>query len=260
MIRRREKKPGVFKAAGKLGELLPKAGSLLVGLTGIAYFAGWRNIHAYYDALGAPWAVSSLPASTFLATSAGLIVTILFTTFLAVIFAEDNKVSAAVLGWTGLGLIFLAIVLARVGDYGPAGWLSEETIFICAQYGSALMATMAGVTFAQLSVQLSDSKHKWSTSMAFSMCSALFLGLYAVPAGVGKTRAEQDLNPLLSTLALVELADTKVAESRQWRLVDVFGANALVVGLPTKVGTHTFRLVAVKDLATIHLTKHDHVM
>lgn len=255
LIRAREAKPSVFNAARKLGELVRKVGSLLVGLTAIAYFAGWRNVSSYYDTLGAPWVLPSLSSLTFLSISAGLIVTILITTFLVVLIAEDHKVSSILLAWIAVGLVVGATAAARIPNYLPTGWLSEQTKWVFIQWGSGFMAASAGVTLVQLSVRLSDSKHKWSSGTAYLLYSALLVGLYGVPSQVGRARAEHDLNVKLTSFPLVEIVNTTAAIGSEWRLVELIGSNALLVKLSNMPGAHAFRLVPVQELTNIHYKK-----
>lgn len=67
-----------LRAASVVYGLLPQIAGMVVGLSALGYFAGWKAASAYYAELGAPWALSLLssakimPKSIVLASIVGI--------------------------------------------------------------------------------------------------------------------------------------------------------------------------------------------
>ena len=82
-----------------LWSTLPKAISLVVSLSALGYFIGWRESNAFYEAAGAPWAAMSVPPAALLQQSSSTVLAIAFGAFFSLVLLIDNKVQTRKLTW-----------------------------------------------------------------------------------------------------------------------------------------------------------------
>jgi hypothetical protein len=241
--------PKLVDAVLEVGGLLPKSASVFVGLTGIAYFAGWREGVAYYTALGAPWVVSSLPPFSFLFLSAGMIASIALNAFLALHHIATRKQGHKHVAWASAVLVIIAGCLTLAPTILPSRWLSPSRIWWYEEGHAQLMFIAAGGLLGEAISQFRNEKLKWSPAIAYTVYLFALYGLYNTPADRGTARAHFHLAPSSNALPLVTVAGGPANE--QWRLVELIGQMALLIKPPLATELPTFKLVQVKDIGTI---------
>ncbi|MCG2576352.1 hypothetical protein LZ012_05020 [Dechloromonas sp. XY25] len=217
----------LLKAAGAVGALLPCAASVAVGISFLAYFAGWRDANAYFTALGAPWVVSLLPASRLLYLSGEFVAGILVCAFLAM-----NSVVSGEIGLKGLRRwSWIAFALAMLSGINahllPPTLVSPKVAWGLSNFAGLCIAVASGATLGEVVIRLKDNELRWTASHAYSIYLAVFIGLYWMPSQIGTARAKYHLASLEATLPAVRL--TTPATNENWRLVEAIGESVLIM-------------------------------
>jgi hypothetical protein len=226
-------------------ELLPRAIAALLSLSALGYFVGWREANAYYTALGATWAATSVSPLALLQLSASTIVTVAAATFFSLTLVLDQKVSLRKLSWFCAACLAIASILLSAsqglfGDAPPSG------AHVLASVGAQFFAISAGVTLSELVGHARQSSQRISSGHLWLIYWFVLPGLFWAPDRLGEARALRDAEPLSSPLPVVEL-DTSLPPA-DWRMVQLVGDKALLMMLADKAHNRRFRLVEVKDV------------
>lgn len=233
-----------------MGALLPQAASVAVGISFIAYFAGWREANAYFTALGSPWAVSQLPASRLLYLSGELVAGVLMCAFLAVHSLATGTVGVKGLNWCSAVAFILAALFAGLTNLPPMTFASPKIVWNLSICGGVCYAVGSGATLGELVSRLKESELRWTASHAYLIYMAILMGVYLMPSQIGAARGKYHLASLESTLPAVRLATPVTNEN--WRLVETIGESALLMDRQMATAQPLFRIVKTTDIQSIN--------
>jgi hypothetical protein len=258
MIRRQLKKPRLasatkedpklFDAIRELGGLLPKSAGLFVALSGIAYFSGWREATSYYQKLGAPWIVSSIPRFSFIELSAGMMAAIVIFTYAALHNIATIKQDPKKVFWGGSLTLLVAFILPLVPDYLPTR-VSPSTQWMFEWANAGLVYVAAGLFLGEAIARFRDAHLKWSPGVVEVIQMAVIFALWITPINLGRARAEYHLAAPTYNLPLATMPNSAVNEN--WRLVEVLGQMVLLANFTDGQDQPVFRVVPLKDISAI---------
>lgn len=237
-------------SSGLRWDILPKAITLVVSLSALGYFIGWRQTQAYYSAIGATWAASSVPPLTLLQLSGHTITVIVMAAFLSLVMLNDNHVTTRFLSWACLVLLILSALFLALSQ-GMFAKFSVGSAHVFAVAGSALCAITAGLTLTELYGHMRGFVSKLSSGHLWLIYWFVLPGLYWAPDRLGDARAMRDMDITASALPVVSIDPSQGAGI--WRLVQLFGDKALLVQLSGKESERLFKLTDVKDIKHIGL-------
>lgn len=245
---RKAVKPQFRDAVKTLASAIPKGTSAFVGITAIAYFCGWREASAYYSTLGAPWMISNLPSFAFLSLSGPMMITIAVAAFL-------SMEQVAFLGGTGKGVGRVALGFVLLGILTPqaavifAERFTDQGIWTVHKISAYLTYFSAGLFVGQAVAEMRNSGLKWSRSVINPIYFLVYYGLFQAPTTLGNAHAHYDLLPSSAELSVVPMRDDTGSPS--WRLVNVIGANALLLKPSIVKDGHILRIIETKDIPAI---------
>jgi hypothetical protein len=223
----------------------------LLSLSALGYFIGWRESQAYYTALGATWAATSVPPLVLLQLSATTIVAMAAAAFFSLVLVLDQSVSLRKISWfcaacLGVAAILLIASQGTLGDPSPSG------AHVLASVGSLFYALSAGATLSELIGHTRQSRQKLSSGHLWLVYWFVLPGLFWAPDRLGQARALRDAEPSSSSLPVVELDGS--GSQDQWRLVQLFEDKALLMALADKAHNRRFRFVEAKDVKAFGAT------
>jgi hypothetical protein len=244
-----EEDPKLFDAVREIGGLIPKSAGLFVALSAVAYYSGWREGVAYYQKLGAPWIVSTLPRFSFIELSAGTLAIVLITAYWALYHIATVERGVKEVFWLSMVSMGAAVVVWLAPDFVPQSWVTPTTHFLCELAHAKLMYLSVGLLFGEAIARFRTAKLKWSPGLTYSFYLVILYGVYMVPAEFGRARAQLHLASANTTLPLVSIPNS--AANEHWRLVEVISQNALLGEFSNDKNPPVFRVVQLKDIATI---------
>ncbi|HJU72089.1 MAG TPA: hypothetical protein VJ603_09590 [Paucimonas sp.] len=251
-----DQQPTVLQAAGHLGRLLPHAAGVAVSLSAVTYYAGWRDASAYFIELGAPWAVSMLPATSFLYLSAELVTVVLLVAFFSVHAVATDMTGLKGVTRASIGVFVLSIIMAAIARWFPSAWLSTKSVWHLTTAVGFLFAVGGGMILGEAAVHLSESEMRWSPRHAYLIYTAIFVGIYVAPSQVGTARARFHLDAVADALPSVKLANALPNQS--WFMVSVMNDRALAMERSSKARPPQFRVVSVSEVASIEAVAKKH--
>ena len=228
--------------------LLPQLAGIVAGVSALSLFAGWREISAYYSALGAPWVSEMLNPSRFVERSGSLMGTIGLFTLLSVYWLSAESITEKGLRRASIVALLLAALFYFAG-VAPAYWFEKSTIYLFAILAAQLTAVSAGLTIGELIAGLAVRDLKWQGYHVWLLYCVVLFGLLQAPDRLGRAKAELDGAPDSTTLPIV--STTVVVPGRVWRLVTTIDGSFLAVALGAKREEHVFRIFAASEIANI---------
>lgn len=238
-----------IRATNSVLNLLPQMAGFVVGFSGLAYVSGWREVSAYYQELGAPWALPLLTPSQIMQTSIWLISLISLVSFLSVLSLVQGN--AGQKGFRRWSIIFLA--LAAVTYMLPVvldGRVSNSAIGLLAGATSVFWAISAGLTIGELIACLALEKLEWGEYHVFLLYFIVLYGLLQAPSNMGSTRASLAGDFGASSLPRTTFDSPGV--DGEWRLVGPCGDKLLLVSLAAERKDRRFKLVAADSVGVIY--------
>jgi hypothetical protein len=233
-----------IKATGSVAGLLPQIASFAVGLSGLAYITGWREASAYYNTLGAPWALSLLSTAQIMQTSIWLVSLIAIFSLISIFALTQGAASQK--GLRRWSIIFMfAAALSIIGS----SFLSNATANLAAGAASILWAISAGLTIGELVACLASDNLKWGEYHIHLLYFVVFFGLLYASNNMGESRANVAANVASSSLPHVLLMGA--ASDTQWRLVAPLNEQMLLVTLADNKKDRRFKVVNATDLNEI---------
>jgi hypothetical protein len=254
LVRVKKADPKLAEALKQFGSFLPNAAGIFFALTGLGYFAGWREATAYYTAIGAPWIVSSLPAFSFLVLSAEMMVSIGLLAFLVLHHISRWKSSTKYVTWGSASLLIVGSAFTLAPIILPSSWFSPSLVWTFEQTHARLMFGGTGLMLGEAILQFRKNNLQWSPAIAYTIYLFSFYGLYVTPADIGAARARFHLNAGADTLPVVA-AEILGNTNERWHLVTLIGQSALLVEMSMN-NSPSFRLIESKDIRSIHQS-HD---
>lgn len=232
-------------AYGRLGAQLARAAAGAFGALSFVYLIGWMRADAYYSALGAGWALASVPAQSLLGMS--LYPVVILGVFLVASLTDRTKFTpeksvkiglyiALVLG---IGGLVIQLLLEHFGNYAA----SVDAAKIAAAGWYALTGAMLTV----LVWGLRQTGFRWSGKLIYGLALVLF-SLYLAPRWLGRAEGKRDQHPTESTLPHVRLAD---APNEDWRLLHVAERKVYIVQLRNGKQPPVFRIVEADKIGGI---------
>jgi hypothetical protein len=240
--------PKSLESASAMVRLFPEIVTALVSLSALGYYIGWCEASAYYDKLGAPWAISMLPPFALLQLSSTIAVVIGINGFLGF-----NSLAAGHATPQGLRRLSLIIVSVGAGLYVLATalskWLSAWQAYAAAFMVALAYAAAAGLIGAELLGHLKLSKWQMNPTYLFLIYWVFYFGLSKAPDDLGRARAAYHLDPAANSLPSVELPGAPA--NLKWRLVHIADGRALLISPAKERDNCTFRVIDAKDLPSI---------
>jgi hypothetical protein len=128
-------------------------------------------------------------------------------------------------------------------------WLSAAQAYFAAFLVAWAYAAAAGLTVAELLGHLKLSDWRMNPTHLGLIYWAIFFGLFTAPDHLGRARAAYHLDPIASSLPVVDLPGSPPGV--KWRLVHVADGRALLVSPAKERQNCTFRVIEAKDLPSI---------
>lgn len=239
----------VLAAGSRLFSLLPQFAGIIAGLTALAYFVGWRELFSYYDALGAPWAVSLLPSAVIMQTSFNMISALALSCFFSFYMYSNGLVGLKGLSRLILFSVVIAIPAVLASSFGDK-WISTNMTHTFAKVVAILWAVHAGISLTVLIANLAEKGLKWETQHLYLAYIVFFIGCWAAPESLGTARSKVDLDQDASTLPTVFTAD--FPNGPRWQLVSAIDGHVLLMQQATESWPRRFRLAKNEDVKFVH--------
>ena len=241
-----------LKTLSGLSDTLARVVGLLVGLSGLAYFVGYRIESHYLSQAGASWVLGHLSTSEIIREGQVVILAVGFTLFLSIINIFERNTSSEKLKQKDL--IFSCISFALLG---AAYLTSKYWDNYALDYGLSILAGIiwaaaAGFTIGELIVCLNESKRNWNEYHLKLLFFAYISAIASAPYFIGSNKANLDLEPKVSTLPVVTITGE---EAGKWHLMRTVGDNYLLVTLVEKPAAREFRLVPISPTVVISSTR-----
>jgi hypothetical protein len=222
--------------------LVPQIVAAVVSLSVLGYFIGWGKASAYYEFLGAPWAISMLPPFALLQQSASIIFMMVTFGFFALI--SDIPVNGLALISGGILIIACALLFVPIGLL-PAGMAGMA--YAAASVGGHLIGVAASLAMVELMGRLKLANWSFKKTHSYLIYIAVVFGLIWAPRQLGRVLAEYDLTP--TALPAVELPGSP--PDVKWRLVHIADGRALLISPAKERQNSAFRVIEAKDLSSI---------
>lgn len=245
----------LLKAAGAVGILIPQVAAAAIGISFIAYYAGWRDATAYFTTIGSPWAVSMLPTSRLLYLSGELVGLLLLCAFFSIHALATGLVGQKGLSRLSLALFVLAGLSSALARWYPSILGSPIAVWHLSTISGMCFATGSGTTLGEVVSHLKENRLQWTASHAFMIYIAVFVGIYTAPSLIGAARAKYHRESSATTLPAVHLTANNQNES--WRLLEVMGESALLIDRETAASLPLFKIVKTNDILSIDATVVD---
>lgn len=237
-----------LKSASAVYSLLRHIAGAVVGLSALAYLAGWREASAYYSKLGAPWVLSILSTAQIMQQSIELISVVAIFSFLSVLKLLNKASSADSFRHWSIYMMGGATLLYG-GGLALKQWLGPGAAYVCSILAGIMWAISAGLTVGELIGRLTETNLRWESRHLWLVYFAVWCGLFVAPDYMGRAQAEIDSNPKLSKLPVVN--SSVLPSAGQWRLVSTFSGQALLSQLAEKKEDRRFRIIAITDISEI---------
>lgn len=227
------------KSVLNLVDVIGRLAGILVGLSAIAYFVGYRIQNHYLTEAGAKWALGLLSPAEFIQEGQGVIIPIIFFAVSSVMALMNGETTADKLNRNDRIFSGIAIVL-MLASFITSRCLDNRSL----DYNLALIAGLtvsiaAGYTIGELIARLNLSEQNWHVNhlslILFFYISAIFVGPYFI----GTNRAKLDFYPATSALSFVTITNSE----EEWRLVRTIGDKYLLVILSDEADKRKFRVV-----------------
>jgi len=212
--------PKLSESASGMLALVPQIVAAVVSLSVLGYFIGWGKASAYYEFLGAPWAISMLPL------------------------ISDIPVNGLALISGGILIIACALLFVPIGLL-PAGMAGMA--YAAASVGGHLIGVAASLAMVELMGRLKLANWSFKKTHSYLIYIAVVFGLIWAPRQLGRVLAEYDLTP--TALPAVELPGSP--PDVKWRLVHIADGRALLISPAKERQNSAFRVIEAKDLSSI---------
>jgi hypothetical protein len=221
---------------------VPQIGGALLGLSAVAYAAGWSQASAYYEELGAPWVVSQLPARYLLLSASSLIVAFVVGAY----FGAAKLVEGATFNNLRRLFTFGAVVaLLTIGAGQLLHHFGQNEAAYKEQIGSGhLFSALSGIAAAVLVSRLKESGLRWHPIHMGILFSMTMYGIWEAPHVVGLAQAELDGDTKVSPLPIATQAS---APADLWRLVTPIEGHLVLVQLSDQKKDRIFRVTTSTD-------------
>lgn len=240
-----------LKTLSGLSDTLARVAGVLVGLSGLAYFVGYRIESHYLAQAGASWVLGLLSTSEIIRKGQGVILVVGLTLFFSIINIFETNASSEKLKQKDL--IFGGICLILLGAaYLTSKYSDNYTLgYWLAILAGIIMAAGAGFTIGELIVSLNESKRNWNEYHLKLLFFVYMSATVVAPILIGSNKANLDLERNVSLLPVVTITGE---EGSKWRLLRTVGDNYLLVTLPEKEAVREFRLVPISPTVVISST------
>lgn len=238
-----------LEAAKSVLNLLPQATGLVVGLSGLAYVAGWREMYSYYQEIGAPWVLPLLSSSQIMQASIWLISLISVVGFLSVLSLAYGDAGPKGLSRFSIGFFIVAAVvyiLALLLD----DRVGSSTANIFAIMASVFWIISSGLTIGELAARLAVSDLKWNGYHMLLLYFVVLYGFYQAPSIMGSARAKQVGDERWSSTPKVSFISAE--QDAEWRLAGMCGDKLLLVSPAAERKDRRFRLVSPDVIGDIY--------
>lgn len=252
-----ERKPTLeetLKATGVLLGLLPQIAGLVVGFTALAYGIGWYEARAYFQDIGASWALKVLSPTQILQTGVWLIgLVAAFTLFSVFLLTQRSIGQKGLRRWGMFHAIVAASCLFVVTFFADS--LSPPALFFLSGAVSVFWGLCAAATFGEVIACLAGDQLKGDEYQLYILYFAVIYGFVQAPGNMGRARAHIDADPTSSMLSVAHLEE-KQAPS-EWRLVSPAGDKMLLMIPATEKSERRFRLVEADAIMYIAAKEKD---
>lgn len=234
--------------------LLPQISGVAVGVTSLAFIAGWQYAQTYYSAMGAKWIVSLLTATQFLLKYATpiLIIAIIAISSTSGVFNKrerDTQKKLRLSDYVLLASILLLVIIQMLRSHLPLSILQVATAILL-----ALLSGSLGWKIGELTESLRDDNLEWRGRHIIMIYTIVMFGFVQGPWIAASQQAYIDSNPTFSDLPYVETQQLK--QSDGWRLVEAWQGQLLIMKPATEPAKPEFKLIAWSDVLTIKPAKH----
>lgn len=221
---------------------IPRAVAAIALISSFSYLIGWWLASRYFDALGAPWAVSMMTPILLLQLSVPICVAIGSSGYVAFYLLANGIATTLVLSSLSIVLAFIGNMLLLAG-FQSVILLSSYQIYLISLVGGLCFAIAAGITIVELVGRISETGRKLNLYLVYWI---VLYGLLSAPMRIGMARATYHTDPVSNPLPLVTMTD-----GLKWRLVYAVEGKALLMFPAKEKQDSVFRVVELKDLASI---------
>jgi len=242
----------ILEATSSVLGLLPKIAGFVGGLTAIGLLLGWREMSSYYSTLGAPWVISMMSPTRFIAQSAGLLCAFGLSIFMSIVFLAQRQITYKGLIYGSVVFLGLSGVLFFFGTY-PFDWFEPKTQHLFLNLGAGGMAISAGLTIGEVVARLAKKDLKWEGhELMLIYFFVISFGIYRAPNVLGQSQALLDIETKFSSAPIIELKS--LSPDRIWRLVTHIDSNFLAISFPSQGSSHVFKIFGSNEIAEIQST------
>jgi hypothetical protein len=225
---------GPIGATSRLLGLLPQLASILVVVSAVGYWIGWKIARTYYDELGAPWVTEMLSPSQ-LAQGATAWMTAFASVWLGSIFALHQRTATTRgLKWTSIALLAIASLMSLLSI------LFKQEAGILAIVGGLFWIFGLALTAGELVGQLVDANERWDNNSLYLAYFLFAFGLSWFPYEIGHANAVSDTSGS-SNLPTVMVSSP--GDQGPWLLVAPVNGKLLLMKLENGTSPRQFRVI-----------------
>ena len=222
--------------------------SAVVGLGALAYIIGWRETHAYFATLGAPW-ISGLLGPTRLMQASAWVVTINIMLLLVSVYSiGENGATHRVFRWLAIALLGFGIVLWQI-DLWQIDYVSPTTRAMLLGLGAVCFALSSAITVAEVVARYGAYGFRWRPYYLLLFFYVILLTFSWAPSRMGEAKAKLVMHSEAVSLPPVELS---IPDSTTvWRLLEVTESSAVLVEMGKAPAQNRFRVVPLSELRSV---------
>ena len=242
----------MLKTISGLADTLARVAGVLVGLSALAYYVGYRIESNYLSEAGASWVLGLLSTSELVREGQVVILAVGVTLFISVINLFEKDGSAEKLRHNDVVLSVISMALLAAAYFSSMYWGNHKLESMLSILAGTLMAAAAGFTIGELIGRLDESGRSWSGYHLYLLWFFYFSAIAMAPYFIGTNRAKLDLEPKVSSLPVATISGEGVGK---WHLMRTIGDNYLLVTLVEKPASREFRLVPISPIVVIASNK-----
>lgn len=238
----------MMKSASTIFGRTAKLAGIVVGVSGLAFLAGWQKSNMYYETMGIGW-VSPLLSSAQITVEAQFILPpVLLAILVSLTWLFKARPTTLTISRVSLIAMTLGLLMLGAGVISLQ-FLPPSLAFLIVSLGAVVLAAFAGIKTVELIGSYDDLGMNWASNHLWIIYSVFVFGFFSTPAALGWIQAKEDLNPEYTRLPRIEIVEDKGEE--HWRLVGHISGQILAANLKPSGGEPSYRFIQPQEIKTI---------
>lgn len=240
----------VLGAGAVLVSGLGQSAGVILALTALAYFMGWRYCVGYFTTLGIPWLIPSLSPLQYLIYGGGLLLIAVSVGLCSVLYVSTTTRGArhVLIGALILTVLALAFTFSKVAVRFDLVSESEAVQLNLGAYFLLIFAS--GLSIGEVCQDIAKDGSRVTAGSLSILLSALIWACGVGPSQIGSAVATTRLLQPAGFYPTVELNQNNSKE--RWLLIGIAGGSAVLMSkCQSCQNGRWFRLVELKEINRI---------